>query len=51
MELLLIAVALVLVGLTVSFVHRHQQAVAWHRELEQAFGTSAQREIPRHRSL
>jgi hypothetical protein len=49
--LLLLAVALVLVALSVSLVHRRHQIVAWDRELEQAFGTAAHREIPSHRRL
>lgn len=50
MELLLV-LAMVALALGGVLVHRHQQAVAWHRELESAFGTSADREIPRHRAL
>jgi hypothetical protein len=43
--------ALALVGLCALLVHRHQQTVAWDRELDQAFGVTAQREVPRHRRL
>jgi hypothetical protein len=51
MELLLLFTALLLVSLAASTVHRHRQAVAWDRELDQAFGTTAEREIPRHGHL
>lgn len=50
MELLLLVV-LVLIAACTMLVHRHQQAVAWDRELERAFGVNASREIPRHRTL
>lgn len=50
MELLLVAV-LALVAVGVLLVHRHQQVAAWDRELEQAFGTSAGRDVSRHRRL
>lgn len=43
--------ALALVGLCALLVHRHQQTVAWDRELDQAFGVTAQRDVPRHRRL
>ena len=51
MELLLAVTALVLVSVTVSMVHRRRQATAWNRELDQAFGNTAEREIPRHGRL
>ena len=51
MELLLLAAALVIVALTATGVHRHQQAAAWDRELDQAFGTNTKRDLPRHRTL
>jgi hypothetical protein len=50
MELLLLGV-LILLALSVTFVHRHHQSVAWSRELDQAFGVDAAREMPRHRTL
>lgn len=50
MEVLLL-VALVLIAACTMLVHRHQQSVAWDRELDQAFGVSASREMPRHRTL
>ena len=50
MEVVLL-LALALVGLGALLVHRHHQAVAWDRELDNAFGVTAQREVPRHRSL
>jgi hypothetical protein len=43
--------ALALVALCALLVRRHQQTAAWDRELDLAFGVTAQREIPRHRSL
>ena len=51
MELLLLAAALVIVALTATGVHRHQQAAARDRELDQAFGTNTKRDLPRHRTL
>lgn len=50
MELLLL-VLLALVAAGALAVHHHLQVVAWDRELDQAFGVTAQREIPRHRAL
>ena len=50
MELLLV-LALVLVALAALGARRHQQAVAWDRELDKAFGANHKREMPRHRSL
>lgn len=32
-------------------LRRHHVSVAWDRELEQAFGVSADREMPAHRVL
>lgn len=51
MELLLVVTALVLVSVTVTMVRRHRQTVAWNRELDQAFGTTGEREMPRHGRL
>lgn len=51
MELLLLVTALVLGSVTVSMVRRHRKTIAWDRELAQAFGSSAEREIPRHGHL
>jgi len=48
---MLLAAALVVVALAATGVHRHLQAVAWDRELDQAFGTSTKRDLPRHRTL
>jgi hypothetical protein len=50
MGFLLLGVLLVL-ALSATLVHRHQQTVAWGRELDQAFGVDGTREIPRHRAL
>lgn len=50
MEVLLL-LALVLLALGAVAVYRHQQVTAWDRELDRAFGVSADREIPRHRRL
>lgn len=50
MELLLVPV-LVLLVLGAVLVHRHQQATAWDRELDKAFGVTPDRELPRHRAL
>jgi hypothetical protein len=50
MQVLLLLV-LVVLALVAVLVHRHQQVVAWDRELDQAFGMSTDREIPRHRTL
>lgn len=47
--LLLLALALVAVG--AMFVHRHQRVVAWNRELNEAFGARARRELSQHRRL
>lgn len=49
MEVLLL-IALVLVVACTTLVRRHQQAVAWDRELDEAFGVDPTREI-RHRTL
>lgn len=51
MEFIVLLLALVGVAVCALVVHRHQKAAAWNRELDQAFGATAQREIPRHRSL
>lgn len=48
---LLVLLALALVALGVVLTHRHQQVLAWDRELDQAFGASADREMPHHRTL
>lgn len=50
MEMLLVLAVLAL-ALGAVLLHRRQQAVAWDRELESAFGRTADREIPRHRVL
>jgi hypothetical protein len=42
---------LILLALSATLVHRHQQSVAWSRELDQAFGVDGLREMPRHRTL
>ncbi len=47
--LLLLAVVVLVVGAVL--VHRHMQVTAWDRELDRAFGVTADREIPRHRAL
>lgn len=52
MELLLLLMpVLVVLGLCAALVRRRQQAQAWDRELEQAFGVTGHREIPPHRAL
>jgi hypothetical protein len=50
MELLLLAV-LGVVALSVLLVHRRHKVVAWDRELEQAFGAHAGRDVVSHRRL
>ncbi len=50
MEMFLLLAA-VLVAACCLLVHRHQQVVAWDRELDKAFGITGSREIPRHRTL
>lgn len=50
MELLLL-LAVALLAVSAGLVHRHQQMTAWDRELDKAFGVTADREIPRHRAL
>lgn len=51
MEFIVLLLAFVVVAVCALVVHRHQKAAAWNRELEQAFGSTVQREMPRHRSL
>jgi hypothetical protein len=51
MEVLLFALTLVVLAVVAVLVHRHLQTVAWDRELDQAFGVTPDREIPRHRTL
>ena len=47
----LVLIGAVLIAAGTMLVHRHLQAVAWDRELDQAFGVNPSREIPRHRTL
>lgn len=49
-EILIVPIALVLAAV-VPAVHRHVQVVAWDRELDEAFGVRAAREMPRRRAL
>lgn len=51
MEILLVLTLLALVSVIASMVLRHQRSVAWGRELDQAFGLTRDREIPRHGRL
>jgi hypothetical protein len=51
MELALL-LACVLVGVMAgAMAHRHRKAVAWDRELTEAFGTAARPELGSHRAL
>ena len=47
---MLVMLALAAIGSSLA-VRRHQQAVAWERELEIAFGAGPSPEMPRHRFL
>lgn len=51
MELLILAVTALAALAALMMVHRRRQVVAWDHELEQAFGTSAGRDIAGHRRL
>jgi hypothetical protein len=48
---LLVIVMLMLVCLAGLAAHHHHHVVAWHRELDLAFGTDSAREFPRHGRL
>ncbi|HSE10352.1 MAG TPA: hypothetical protein VLB29_16945 [Nocardioidaceae bacterium] len=50
MELLLL-LALALVAVSALLLHRYLRVAAWDRELDQAFGVTAHREISQRRSL
>ena len=51
MTLLLVLCALVVALGSAWAVRRRYATVAWNRELDQAFGVSARRELPLHRTL
>lgn len=51
MELLMLVGALVVLAVVALGLRRHVLRSAWDRELEQAFGDSDLREVPRHRAL
>ncbi|HEX6515679.1 MAG TPA: hypothetical protein VF049_08890 [Nocardioidaceae bacterium] len=51
MTVVLLLCGVLLTVLAAGWRRRHAATVAWHRELELAFGSRERRELPRHRTL